>query len=70
MSIDKEKDYGTPASSATEMVNLEIDGFKVTVPAGTVTLKPSISKLTISVAALAGVPKSFSLFMLIFYCPF
>lgn len=35
MSLNKEKDYGTPASDSTEMVNLEIDGFKVTVPAGT-----------------------------------
>ena len=35
MSLNKEKDYGTPASDSTEMINLEIDGFKVTVPAGT-----------------------------------
>ncbi|MSR16347.1 MAG: 2Fe-2S iron-sulfur cluster binding domain-containing protein, partial [Methylococcaceae bacterium] len=35
MSLNKEKDFGTPASDSTEMVNLEIDGFKVTVPAGT-----------------------------------
>jgi len=35
MSLNKEKDFGTPASDSTEMINLEIDGFKVTVPAGT-----------------------------------
>ena len=35
MSLNKEKDFGTPASDSTEMVNLEIDGFKVTVSAGT-----------------------------------
>ena len=35
MSLNKEKDFGTPASDSAEMVNLEIDGFKVTVPAGT-----------------------------------
>lgn len=43
MSIDKDKDYGTPASSATEMVNLEIDGFKVTVPAGTSVMRAAAS---------------------------
>jgi formate dehydrogenase major subunit len=43
MSIDKEKDYGTPASAATELVNLEIDGFKVTVPAGTSVMRAAAS---------------------------
>jgi hypothetical protein len=36
----------------------------IDVPTGAVTLKPSISSVTVCVAALAGVPKSFSLFML------
>ena len=35
MSINKEQDFGTPASSAAQLVTLEIDGFKVTVPEGT-----------------------------------
>ncbi|MFN0192678.1 MAG: formate dehydrogenase subunit alpha [Aestuariivirga sp.] len=35
MTLIKETDYGTPASAATEMVTLEIDGQSVTVPAGT-----------------------------------
>ncbi len=43
MSINKEKDFGTPASAATEMVNLEIDGFKVTVPAGTSVMRAAAS---------------------------
>jgi formate dehydrogenase major subunit len=30
-----EVDFGTPASTSTEMVNLEIDGYTVTVPKGT-----------------------------------
>ncbi|MDD5126312.1 molybdopterin-dependent oxidoreductase, partial [Methylovulum sp.] len=43
MSINKEKDFGTPASPATTMVNLEIDGFKVTVPAGTSIMRAASS---------------------------
>jgi formate dehydrogenase major subunit len=43
MSIDKEKDFGTPASASTELVNLEIDGFKVTVPAGTSVMRAAAS---------------------------
>ncbi len=43
MSIDKEKDYGTPVSSAEQMVNLEIDGFKATVPAGTSVMRAAAS---------------------------
>ena len=35
MSINKQQDFGTPASSAIQLVTLEIDGFKVTVPEGT-----------------------------------
>jgi len=43
MSIDKEKDYGTPISTSTEMVTLEIDGFKVTAPAGTSVMRAASS---------------------------
>ena len=43
MSIDKDKDYGTPESASTELVNLEIDGFKVTVPAGTSVMRAAAS---------------------------
>ena len=35
MSINKQQDFGTPASSTIQQVTLEIDGFKVTVPEGT-----------------------------------
>ncbi|MGZ8185147.1 MAG: formate dehydrogenase subunit alpha [Methylobacter sp.] len=35
MSITKEKDFGTPATTASQLVTLEIDGFQVKVPAGT-----------------------------------
>ena len=35
MSMIAEKDFGTPASPSTHMVNLEIDGFQVIAPAGT-----------------------------------
>ena len=35
MSINKEQDFGTPASTAGQLVTLEIDGFQVTAPAGT-----------------------------------
>ncbi|HVJ54824.1 MAG TPA: formate dehydrogenase subunit alpha [Aliidongia sp.] len=35
MTLVKEHDYGTPAKSAAEQVTVEIDGFTVTVPAGT-----------------------------------
>lgn len=43
MSINKEQDFGTPASSATAQVSLEIDGFKVTAPAGTSILRAAAS---------------------------
>lgn len=43
MSIDKQKDYGTPISSSTDMVNLEIDGFKVSAPAGTSVMRAASS---------------------------
>ncbi|MBM4208376.1 MAG: formate dehydrogenase subunit alpha [Gammaproteobacteria bacterium] len=35
MALNPEKDYGTPVSISEQRINLEIDGFKVTVPAGT-----------------------------------
>ena len=35
MSVNKPTDYGTPASSNTEQVTLEIDGHSITVNAGT-----------------------------------
>ncbi|MDO9238546.1 MAG: formate dehydrogenase subunit alpha, partial [Methylicorpusculum sp.] len=35
MSMNKEQDFGTPARTASTLVNLEIDGFQVTAPAGT-----------------------------------
>ena len=43
MSIDKQKDYGTPISTSTDMVTLEIDGFKVTAPAGTSVMRAASS---------------------------
>ncbi len=43
MPINKEPDFGTPASTATGHVSLEIDGFKVTVPAGTSILRAAAS---------------------------
>lgn len=33
--LPDDRDFGTPRSRATETVTLEIDGFPVTVPAGT-----------------------------------
>jgi formate dehydrogenase major subunit len=43
MSLDKEKDFGTPARPSEQMVNLEIDGFQVTAPAGTSVLRAAAS---------------------------
>ncbi|HLR77585.1 MAG TPA: 2Fe-2S iron-sulfur cluster-binding protein, partial [Burkholderiaceae bacterium] len=31
----RERDFGTPAQTSTEMVHLTVDGFEVRVPAGT-----------------------------------
>ena len=36
-----ERDMGTPASTATETVTLTVDGFDVTVPAGTSVMRAS-----------------------------
>src|SRR3546814_6597812 len=33
--VTRERDFGTPASTSTDMVSLTIDGIAVTVPAGT-----------------------------------
>ncbi|MBL1262951.1 formate dehydrogenase subunit alpha [Candidatus Methylomicrobium oryzae] len=43
MSLDKEKDFGTPARQSDQLVNLEIDGFQVTAPAGTSVLRAAAS---------------------------
>ncbi len=43
MSMNKEKDFGTPASSSENLVTLEIDGFKVTAPAGTSVMRAAAS---------------------------
>jgi formate dehydrogenase major subunit len=43
MSMNKEQDFGTPASTASQLVTLEIDGFKVTVPEGTSIMRAAAS---------------------------
>ncbi|MCX7088484.1 MAG: formate dehydrogenase subunit alpha [Methylococcales bacterium] len=43
MSMNKPQDFGTPASEASQLVTLEIDGFKVTVPAGTSIMRAAAS---------------------------
>jgi formate dehydrogenase major subunit len=43
MSLDKEKDFGTPARQSEQLFNLEIDGFQVTAPAGTSVLRAAAS---------------------------
>jgi len=43
MSINKEQDFGTPASTQTQSVTLEIDGFRVTAPAGTSIMRAAAS---------------------------
>jgi len=43
MSMNKEKDFGTPASTNENMVTLEIDGFQVTAPAGTSVMRAAAS---------------------------
>lgn len=42
MGLIHEIDYGTPASKSTEMVTLTVDGFEVTVPAGTSIMRASM----------------------------
>ncbi|MGZ8143861.1 MAG: formate dehydrogenase subunit alpha [Methylosarcina sp.] len=43
MSMNKEKDFGTPARASEQMVNLEIDGFQVVAPAGTSVMRAAAS---------------------------
>jgi formate dehydrogenase major subunit len=43
MSLDKEKDFGTPARQSEQLVNLEIDGFQVTAPTGTSVMRAAAS---------------------------
>jgi formate dehydrogenase major subunit len=43
MSINKEKDFGTPASTSNNLVTLEIDGFQVKVPVGTSVMRAAAS---------------------------
>ena len=43
MSMISEKDFGTPESPAKHLVNLEIDGFQVTAPAGTSVMRAAAS---------------------------
>ena len=43
MSMNKEKDFGTPAVTCENLVTLEIDGFKVTAPAGTSVMRAAAS---------------------------
>jgi len=43
MSINKEKDFGTPAATCENMVTLQIDGFQVTAPAGTSVMRAAAS---------------------------
>jgi formate dehydrogenase major subunit len=43
MSLQRDKDYGTPASPADKSVTLEIDGFQVTVPEGTSVMRAASS---------------------------
>ncbi|WP_342643223.1 formate dehydrogenase subunit alpha [Rhodoligotrophos ferricapiens] len=44
MTLIKELDYGTPKSTATELVTLEIDGQEVTVPAGTSIMRAAMDR--------------------------
>ena len=48
-----DRDYGTPASTATEMVSLTIDGFDVTVPEGTSIMRAA-AELGITVPKLCA----------------
>ena len=42
MTLIKETDYGTPASTSEKTVTLTIDGFEVTVPEGTSVMRASM----------------------------
>ncbi len=54
MSINKEQDFGTPASQSSKLVNLEIDGFKVTVPEGTSIMRAELQQQTQSASRRPG----------------
>ena len=43
MSINKEQDFGTPASVSSQLVTLEIDGFQVTAPVVTSIMRAAAS---------------------------
>jgi formate dehydrogenase major subunit len=43
MAMNKEKDFGTPESLSKDLINLEIDGFQVTVPNGTSVMRAAAS---------------------------
>jgi formate dehydrogenase major subunit len=43
MTLLKEPDHGTPASSSEQMVSVEVDGVAVTVPAGTSVMRAATS---------------------------
>jgi formate dehydrogenase major subunit len=43
MALQRDKDYGTPSSEASNAVSLEIDGFQVTVPEGTSVMRAASS---------------------------
>ena len=43
MAMISEQDFGTPASPAKQLVNLEIDGFQVIAPAGTSVMRAAAS---------------------------
>ncbi len=51
--MDDQQDYGTPARQAEKLVTLEIDGRKVTVPAGT-SIMHAAMKTGISVPKLCA----------------
>jgi len=42
MSNHTEIDYGTPASNAAEQVELDIDGYRVSVPRGTSLMRAAV----------------------------
>ncbi len=49
-----DKDYGTPASKSREMVTLEIDGYEVTVPAGTSIMRAAAEAAKINIPKLCA----------------
>ena len=43
MALQHDTDFGTPASESSTLINLEVDGFKVTVPEGTSVMRAAAS---------------------------